>query len=289
MPSPALSRQSGRRSLAALATCVLWAVPPAAVIGSAGVADAATPYAVAAPAPGPARPAEDRSWPVDGPAGTHPVVLRGWDPPPTPWAAGHRGVDLAASRGAVVKAATHGRIAFAGTVAGRGVLTIEVSDSGHPPLRTTYEPIRATVREGQHVTAGQPVGVLEDGPYHCRAPCLHWGLLRGTTYLNPLSLLPPEALHNGPSRLLPVFGIPEPEAVPEPGPARPHHEQPAPTAQETTDSSAGTTGAGLLGAVTLAGVAVWALGRLHRGREQSLHAGRRASGPRPASRKRQLG
>ncbi|WP_420706465.1 hypothetical protein [Streptomyces sp. MspMP-M5] len=182
-----------------------------------------------------------------------------------------------------MKAATPGRIAFAGTVAGRGVLTIEVADSGHPPLRTTYEPIRATARKGQHVAAGQPVGVLEDGPYHCRAPCLHWGLLRGTAYLNPLSLLPPEALRNGPSRLLPVFGIPEPEAVPEPGPVRPHHEQPAPVAHKTADSSAGTTGAGLLGAVALTGVAVWALGRLHRGREKSLHAGRLDSGPWPAN------
>ncbi|QZL04169.1 M23 family metallopeptidase [Streptomyces sp. BHT-5-2] len=276
MPSLALSRQGGRRSLAALAMCVLWAVPPAGLIASAGAAGAAAPYSVAAPVPGPAHPGPDRSWPVDGPAGTHPVVLRGWDPPPAPWAAGHRGVDLAASDGAVVKAAAPGRIAFAGTVAGRGVLTIEVSDSGHPPLRTTYEPVRASVHKGQHVTAGQPVGALEDGPYHCRAPCLHWGLLRGTTYLNPLSLLPPEALRTGPSRLLPVFGIPEPEAVPEPGTARPNREQPAPTAHKTTDSPTATTGAGLLGAITLAGIAVWALGRLRRGRERSLHGGRPA-------------
>ncbi|MYR91984.1 M23 family peptidase, partial [Streptomyces sp. SID685] len=41
---------------------------------------------------------------------------------------------------------------------------------------------------------------------HCGAStCVHWGLLRGGTYLNPLSLLPPWLLGRGPSRLLPVL------------------------------------------------------------------------------------
>lgn len=31
-----------------------------------------------------APPAEDRSWPVEGPAGAPPTVVRGWNPPPTP-------------------------------------------------------------------------------------------------------------------------------------------------------------------------------------------------------------
>ncbi|WP_443033049.1 murein hydrolase activator EnvC family protein [Streptomyces sp. A1-5] len=271
------SAATGRRWLPALAMCALHVVVvPAVGVGTievtTGVAEAAAPYAEAAPGPGPTTPTPERSWPVDGPAGTRPAVLRGWEPPPTPWAAGHRGVDLAASGGAVVKAATPGQIAFVGTVAGRGVLTIEVSGSGHPPLHTTYEPVRATARKGQRVTAGQPVGMLEDGPYHCRAPCLHWGLRRGTAYLNPLSLMPPTAFRNGPSRLLPVFGIPLPGGVPTIGPSRPHREHPAPTAHETTDVSAGTTGAALLGAITLAGAALWALGRLRRPPEASRRA-----------------
>ncbi|WP_420711561.1 peptidoglycan DD-metalloendopeptidase family protein [Streptomyces sp. NRRL F-4489] len=164
-----------------------------------------------------------------------------------------------------MKAAAPGQIAFAGTVAGRGVLTIEVADSGRPPLHTTYEPVRATVREGQRVTAGQPVAILEGGPYHCRAPCLHWGLRRGATYLDPLSLLPPAALGNGPSRLLPVFGIPEPKAVPEPGLTRSHRERPAPTAHQSTDAPTDATGAALVGAIALCGTALWAFGRLRFG------------------------
>ncbi|MGQ4447983.1 murein hydrolase activator EnvC [Streptomyces griseus] len=150
-----------------------------------------------------------RSWPLAG----RPAVLRGWEPPAGPYGPGHRGVDLGAGPGARVLAAAGGRVSFAGRVAGRGVLAVEVAGSGSPPLRTTYEPVRALVEEGARVRAGQPVGVLEDGPFHCSEGCLHWGLRRGDAYLDPLSLLPPALLRTGPSRLLPVFGVPEPEAV----------------------------------------------------------------------------
>ncbi|MEU3055468.1 murein hydrolase activator EnvC family protein [Streptomyces griseus] len=150
-----------------------------------------------------------RSWPLAG----RPAVLRGWEPPAGPYGPGHRGVDLGAGPGARVLAAAGGRVSFAGRVAGRGVLAIEVAGTGSPPLRTTYEPVRALVEEGARVRAGQPVGVLENGPFHCAEGCLHWGLRRGDAYLDPLSLLPPALLRTGPSRLLPVFGVPEPEAV----------------------------------------------------------------------------
>ncbi|MFE4382654.1 murein hydrolase activator EnvC family protein [Streptomyces cyaneofuscatus] len=145
-------------------------------------------------------------WPLAG----RPAVLRGWEPPATPYGPGHRGVDLAARPGDAVVAAATGRVSFAGRVAGRGVLVIEPAGSGAPPLRTTYEPVRALVDKGDEVVAGQPVGVLEAGPFHCAEGCLHWGLRRGDAYLDPLTLLPPALLRRGPSRLLPVFGVPEP-------------------------------------------------------------------------------
>ncbi|MFJ2026307.1 peptidoglycan DD-metalloendopeptidase family protein [Streptomyces sp. NPDC087897] len=151
-----------------------------------------------------------RSWPLAG----RPAVVRGWEPPAGPYGPGHRGVDLAAGPGARVLAAVDGRVSFSGRVAGRGVLAVEVAGSGSPPLRTTYEPVRALVEEGADVRAGQPVAVLEEGPFHCAAACLHWGLRRGDAYLDPLSLLPPSLLRRGPSRLLPVFGVPEPGAAP---------------------------------------------------------------------------
>ncbi|NED08967.1 M23 family metallopeptidase, partial [Streptomyces sp. SID6648] len=136
------------------------------------------------------------------------------EPPADPYGPGHRGVDLAAGPGARVLAAADGRVSFAGRVAGRGVLAIEVAGGGSPPLRTTYEPVRSLVEKGVSVRAGQPVGVLEAGPFHCAAGCLHWGLRRGEAYLDPLSLLPPGLLRRGPSRLLPVFGVPEPHPPP---------------------------------------------------------------------------
>lgn len=140
-------------------------------------------------------------WPLAG----RPAVVRGWEPPAGPYGPGHRGVDLAARAGDTVVAAATGRVSFAGRVAGRGVLVVELAGSGAPPLRTTYEPVRALVAKGDEVVAGRPVGLLEAGPFHCPEGCLHWGLRRGEAYLNPLSLL-----RRGPSRLLPVFTVPEP-------------------------------------------------------------------------------
>ncbi|MFY7569522.1 M23 family metallopeptidase [Streptomyces sp. WI04-05B] len=154
----------------------------------------------------PAAPAIARAWPV----GIRPLVLRAWEPPPSPYARGHRGVDLAAALGAPVRAVAAGRVHFAGRVAGRGVVSVELSGTGAPPLRTTYEPVTAAVEKGAEVTAGEVVGTVEVGSGHCATTCVHWGLLRGDTYLDPLTLLPPWLLHRGPARLLPVLGVPLP-------------------------------------------------------------------------------
>ncbi|QUC63280.1 M23 family metallopeptidase [Streptomyces sp. A2-16] len=168
-----------------------------------------------APAPGPEQallapaatdtsvPALGRAWPV----GARPAVLRGWEPPATVYGRGHRGVDLAAPPGAPVRAVATGRVSFAGRVAGKGVVSVELTGTD---LRTTYEPVTASVEKGDEVTAGEVVGVVEPTGSHCPSTCVHWGLLRGETYLDPLSLLPPWLLRRGPSRLLPVLGVPLP-------------------------------------------------------------------------------
>ncbi|WCN82810.1 murein hydrolase activator EnvC family protein [Micromonospora sp. LH3U1] len=133
-------------------------------------------------------------WPVDGP----PRPVRRFDPPPRPWLPGHRGVDLAAPAGAVVRSAGPGTVLFAGLVAGRPVITVGHADG----LRTTHEPVRPAVRPGQPVAAGAPLGELLPGHPGCPAEaCLHWGLRRGTEYLDPLALL-----GLGPVRLFPVGG-----------------------------------------------------------------------------------
>ncbi|MFT4218413.1 MAG: peptidoglycan DD-metalloendopeptidase family protein [Micropruina sp.] len=124
--------------------------------------------------------------PVPGP------VVRGYDPPANDWLPGHRGVDLAAPVGTVVRAAASGRVSVAQVIAGRGVVTIV-----HGELRTTYEPVRASVRVGDQVAAGDPIGTVEAG--HCDGGCLHFGLKRGDDYLDPLGavqvrLLPASAV-----------------------------------------------------------------------------------------------
>lgn len=141
-----------------------------------------------------------RAWPV----GLRPSVVRAWEPPPTTYARGHRGVDLSAPPGSPVRAVAPGRVSFAGRVAGRGVIAVELSDTGDPPLRTTYEPVQASLKKGDEVTTGTILGTLEAARSHCPTACMHWGLRRGETYLDPLSLLPPWLLRRGPSRLLPL-------------------------------------------------------------------------------------
>lgn len=134
-------------------------------------------------------------WPVGPPVS----VVHGFDPPDSAFGAGHRGVDLAGAPGAVVRAALGGQVVFAGTLAGRGVITVS-----HGDTRTTYEPVTPTARIGDVVRAGAPVGVLQSVAGHCApAACLHWGWLRDRAYLDPLELIGAR-----PVRLLPWEGLP---------------------------------------------------------------------------------
>ncbi|MGY2875433.1 murein DD-endopeptidase MepM/ murein hydrolase activator NlpD [Marmoricola sp. URHA0025 HA25] len=147
---------------------------------------AAAPGEARAEATGPA------VWPLD-PA---PAVVRRFDPPDTAWGAGHRGVDLLGRPGQEVRTALAGTVTFAGTLAGRGVVVVS-----HGATRTTYEPVDATVAVGDTLPTGGPIGILQTGLSHCfPQTCLHWGLLRGETYLDPLSLL-----GHAPVRLLPLL------------------------------------------------------------------------------------
>lgn len=133
------------------------------------------------------------------PVAPPPLVLTPFAPPANRFGAGHRGVDLAAADGSQVVAAGAGVVVFAGALAGRGVVSIEHAGG----LRTTYEPVTASVPAGASVTAGEVIGVLEAGHPGCApAVCLHWGArLADRVYLDPMSLLHPWRV-----RLLPWDG-----------------------------------------------------------------------------------
>ena len=133
-------------------------------------------------------------WPLDAPIS----VVRGFDPPPQPWLPGHRGIDLAAEPGVLVRAAGPGVVHFAGQVAGRGVVSVDHANG----LRTTYEPLVPIVHTGESVRAGDPLGVLVAGHDGCPVTaCLHWGLRHGAAYLDPRSLFGAVRV-----RLLPLDG-----------------------------------------------------------------------------------
>jgi murein DD-endopeptidase MepM/ murein hydrolase activator NlpD len=166
---------------------------PAATAGRAAVRPDAVgrPGFLPAAPVGPAAPVTYRA-PVAGRL----VVLRGFQPPATAYAAGHRGVDLAAPGDALIRAAGPGHVSFAGPVAGRGVVVVSHPDG----VTTEYEPVLPLVRAGQVVAAGDPVGRLHGPHGGCRLDgCVHWGARRQGTYFDPLTLLRPL----GPVRLLP--------------------------------------------------------------------------------------
>jgi murein DD-endopeptidase MepM/ murein hydrolase activator NlpD len=124
------------------------------------------------------------------------VVVRAFEAPPAPYAAGHRGVDLATAPSEVVRAAGLGRVRFAGPVAGRGVVVIEHSDG----VLTEYEPVTATVSAGEPVSRGEPIGHVQSRHGACgTGRCVHWGARRHGVYFDPMTLL----LGLGPVRLLP--------------------------------------------------------------------------------------
>src|SRR5438552_13884094 len=88
------------------------------------------------------------------------AILRHYEPPPTPYAAGHRGIDMAAPVGTPVLAANDGVVAFAGPVAGRLFVSIDHPDG----IRTTYSFLSAVyVKKGQTVVRGQAIAASGAG------------------------------------------------------------------------------------------------------------------------------
>jgi murein DD-endopeptidase MepM/ murein hydrolase activator NlpD len=190
-------------------------------------------------------------WPLPG----VPVLVRGFDPPPAPWAPGHRGVDLRGRAGEAVLAAGPGTVGFAGLLAGRGVVTVH-HGSG---LETTYEPVAPEVRAGQRVDVGAVLGRLQPGHGSCGAGyvCLHWGLRRGEVYLDPLSLVEQQHI-----RLLPIWraGLPVARA-PAASTVRPPRGQPSVARSRGTARTVTSVAAATIATASVFAIAPWLLRR----------------------------
>jgi murein DD-endopeptidase MepM/ murein hydrolase activator NlpD len=127
-----------------------------------------------------APPTASWEWPIEPPV----RLVEPFRAPPTPYSAGHRGIDLAAPPDAVVRAAADGVVAFVGPVAGRGVLSIDHGDG----VVSAIEPVAASVAVGDRVLAGQSVAVTTGGG-HCDGRCVHFGVRVHGEYVSPLLFL----------------------------------------------------------------------------------------------------
>jgi murein DD-endopeptidase MepM/ murein hydrolase activator NlpD len=152
----------------------------AAPIGVAGVARTATARG-ARTATAPSAPAyHTYAWPVQGP------VIRGFEPPATPYSSGHRGIDIACPFGTPLHAANDGVVAFAGWVGGSLFISIDHPDG----VRTTYSWLSAvSVKAKQTVARGDVIGASGNGDTSSTAPHLHFGARVGSTYIDPMLLL----------------------------------------------------------------------------------------------------
>lgn len=146
--------------------------------------------AAVSPAVAAATPASVADARLQWPLRPQPAVVRAFDAPSQNWNRGHRGVDLAGEAGQPVYAAGAATVVFAGVLAGRPLVSL-----AHPGgLRTSYEPVRPSVRAGQPVDASTPLGALEPGHPGCAASaCLHWGAMWGPSaradYVDPVGLV----------------------------------------------------------------------------------------------------
>lgn len=115
------------------------------------------------------------------------TLVRAWDAPEdNPFAAGHRGVDIAADPGTPVRASASGTVTFAGTVVGNRTVTVDHAGG----VRTTYSFLGTiTAVHGAVVGRGAVLGTVGTG--HATAglpPHVHIAARRSQVYFDPIVL-----------------------------------------------------------------------------------------------------
>jgi pimeloyl-ACP methyl ester carboxylesterase len=118
--------------------------------------------------------------PVNGP------IVRRFQAPLGPYAAGHRGIDFGVPAGTPVVASASGKVLFAGPVADDGLfVTIQ-----HGVIKTTYSFLsEIKVVAGQEVRQGLLIGMSGEGHPGEGRPVLHLGAKIGDHYIDPEILL----------------------------------------------------------------------------------------------------
>ena len=119
-------------------------------------------------------------WPVPAPI----RVVSPFRAPPTPYSAGHRGVDVAVDRGTHVIAPAAGVVSFAGRVVDRGVVAIDHGGG----VVSAIEPVDAMVEPGTAIAAGDTIGIVASGG-HCATDCVHFGVRINGEYVSPYLFL----------------------------------------------------------------------------------------------------
>lgn len=142
------------------------------------------------PAPAPLTAAATPEAPTPAPTGwVWPIggsfrIVEPFIAPAHAYGPGHRGIDLEPLGPGVLVAPQAGVIAYAGSIAGRGVITI---DHGRGWV-TTLEPIASDVVAGLAVARGEIVGTLAFGG-HAAPGTVHFGVRYNGEYVNPLLVL----------------------------------------------------------------------------------------------------
>ena len=128
----------------------------------------------------PARASGVWDWPVTGP------VIRGFDPPSSPYGSGHRGIDIATAAGTLVRAPAPGVVSFAGNVGGHLFVTI---NHGGGLLSTCSFLSGLLVHKGDTVAVGQAIALSGAGHSGDLTPNLHLGIRLNGQYVDPLDYL----------------------------------------------------------------------------------------------------
>jgi murein DD-endopeptidase MepM/ murein hydrolase activator NlpD len=122
------------------------------------------------------------TWPVLGP------VINAYDPPDTPFGAGHRGIDIAVPFGTTILAPEAATVSFAGKVGGYLFVTLDHGAG----LESTYSWVSAIfVHKGDVVARGQPIAASGTGHPGSSVPHLHLGVKLADVYQDPVDYLGP--------------------------------------------------------------------------------------------------